>query len=207
MRSFKKNFLNQPVPEGSAYWQEDTFVHGSFPCVRYLLQIDPATTKTATSDFYGIAVIGYKPVQRDPVTNQVLEPAKCLVLYARQFKISPAELRRRILALIEIYDRIGRVRIETNQGGDTWKTILADLPVPLLVHTESIKKEIRAADLLAWYERGQVIHERRLPEAEMQMMAFPNVVHDDLIDAIGAGVRYFLEGKKRKARVRRSSYL
>jgi predicted phage terminase large subunit-like protein len=207
MRSFKKNFLNQPIPEGSAYWQEDSFTYGTFPCVRYLLQIDPATTRTATSDYYGLAVIGFAPEKRDPHTNQVLEPPRCLVLYARAYKISPAELRRRIVALVQAYDRVGRVRIETNQGGDTWKEILKDLPVPLLVHTESVKKEVRAADLLAWYERGQVVHERRLPEAEMQMMAFPNVVHDDLIDAIGAGVRFFLEGKRRKAGIRRSSYI
>lgn len=200
MRSFKKNFLNQPVPEGSAYWQEDTFRYGTFRCSRYLIQIDPATTKTATSDYYGIAVIGFAPRTEDT-------PPRCLVLYARAFKISPAELRRRILALIETYDRVGRVRIEVNQGGDTWRVILSDLPVPLLVHSESVKKEVRAADLLAWYERGQVVHERRLPEAEQQLLAFPNVIHDDLVDAIGAGVRYFLEGKKRKAGVRRMSYL
>jgi len=207
MRSFKKNFLNQPVPEGSAYWQEETFTHGTFPCIKYLIQIDPATTRTATSDYYGIAVIGYRPAERDPITNQVVEPAKCLVLYARQFKISPVELRRRILSLIETYDRVGRVRIEVNQGGDTWSTILSDLPVKLLVHRETVKKEIRAADLLSLYEKGQVVHERRLPEAELQMMAFPAVVHDDLIDAIGAGVRFFLEGRKTKARVRMASYL
>lgn len=205
-RGYRKNFLNRPVPEGTAYWQEETFIYGGFPCSRTIIQIDPATTKTATSDYYGIAVIGWAPEQRDD-EGKVTEPARCLVRYARAFKCSPGELRRRVTELCSVFYEVGRVRIEVNQGGDTWKEILKDLPVRLIVHTESVKKEVRAQDLLVWYERGQVVHERRLPEAEDQMMAFPNVIHDDLVDSIGAGVRFFMERKKRKARVRRSSYL
>jgi len=209
-RGYKKNFLNQPVPEGTAFWKQETFTYGSFPCQKYLLQVDPATTKTATSDYYGLTVIGFAPPVRDEL-GQVLEPPRCLVLYAKAFRATPAEIRQRITGLISTFDDreiyIGRVRIEVNQGGDTWKEVFKDLPVPLLVHTESVKKEVRAADLLTWYERRQVVHEKRLPEAENQMMSFPNVLHDDLVDAVGAGVRYFLERKRRKTRVRRGTYV
>ena len=135
-----------------------------------------------------------------------VEPAQCLVRYARAFRCSPAE-RRRLIALLSVAHHAGRVRIEVNQGGDTWKEVLKGLLVPLLVHRGDGQEGGRAADLLTHYERGNVLHEQRLPEAENQMLAFPNVVNDDLVDAIGAGVRYFLERKRRKAGARRATYI
>lgn len=205
-RGFKKNFENQPVPEDSPYWNFDTFRYGSFRCWKTIIQIDPATTRTSTSDYYGVAVIGYVPPKRNK-EGKIEELGKCLVRYARARRISPGQLRRWVLDLIVQYEEVGRVRIETNQGGDTWKEILKDLPVPLIVHTESIKKDLRAQDLVTHYDRGQVYHETRLNEAEMQMMAFPNVVHDDLVDAIGAGVRFFLTRRKKRGGARMSSYV
>ena len=35
-------------------------------------------------------------------------------------------------------------------------------------------------------------------EAEGQMVAFSKAPHDDLVDAVGAGVRYFLSRSKKK---------
>ena len=73
------------------------------------------------------------------------------------------------------------------------------LPVRVKVYPAgSASKNVRAADALDHYNRGLVEHAPGLREAEGQMVAFPKAPHDDLVDAVGAGVRYFLSrGKKR----------
>jgi phage terminase large subunit-like protein len=35
-----------------------------------------------------------------------------------------------------------------------------------------------------------------MPELEAQMCAFPNVLNDDMVDAVGAGVAFFLKPPK-----------
>ncbi|GAA4085407.1 hypothetical protein [Actinomadura miaoliensis] len=207
-RSYKKNFLNQPVRMDGDYWTPDDFVYGDIPdAARVLLQIDPAVTDKRTSDYYGLAVIAYRPPQTADRSGpgpactaktapQVRQPL-CVVRHAAALRLPPARLRDRVLQILEAFPEIGAVRIEVNQGGDTWRSILHDLPVRLLVHTESAPKPVRAADLLNQYQRHRVLHAKRFPELEDQMTAYPDVLHDDLIDAVGAGVRYFIKTKPR----------
>lgn len=194
-RSYKKNFLNQPVRLDGDYWTPDDFAYGDVQATRVLLQIDPAVTDKKTSDFYGLAVIAYAPM-RVGADGKSTMPARCSVRYARAVKLPPARLRAKVLELLEAFPEVGAVRIETNQGGDTWKAILHDLPVRLLVHQETAPKAVRAAGLLNHYQRHRVLHVQRMPELEEQMCAFPDVINDDLVDAVGAGVRYFLDRKK-----------
>jgi phage terminase large subunit-like protein len=59
-------------------------------------------------------------------------------------------------------------------------------------------KQVRAADALDHYNRKRVEHAPGNREAEGQMVAFPKAPHDDLVDAVGAGVRYFLSREKKK---------
>jgi phage terminase large subunit-like protein len=189
-RSFKKNFENKPMRDDGAYWSPDTFVYGDIEHpVRTLLEIDPAVTSKTTSDETAFAIVAW---DRD---NRV-----CSVRYAKSFRLSPAGIRAKALELLEGYPEVGAVRIETNQGGDTWKEILHDLPVRLFVHHESVPKKVRARHLLTHYERSRVLHAEPLPELENQMCAFPDVVNDDLVDAVGAGVQYFLAPRKKPQR-------
>src|SRR3546814_5385416 len=59
-RSYKKNFLNQPVRMDGDYWVESDFQYGDVPHPTHvLLQIDPATTSKTSSDYYGVAVIAF----------------------------------------------------------------------------------------------------------------------------------------------------
>lgn len=186
-RSFAKNFANKPVRLDGDFWTPQDFVYGELDNIsRVLLQIDPAVTDKKTSDYYGIAVVACQSRR-----NGVLP--RCVVRYARQFRMPPARLRSKVLELLAAYPEIGAVRIETNQGGDTWKSILHDLPVRLLVHTESAPKAVRAAGLLNHYQRHRVLHACKLPEAEEQMCSYPDVLNDDLIDAIGAAARFLLD--------------
>ncbi len=197
-RSFKKNFKNQPVKTDGEYWTPDDFVYGDVEAARTVLEIDPAVTSKTSSDYTGLAVVAHQPVRADA-------PPRCAVRHAEQVKLPPAKLRDKVLGLLARFPEVGAVRIEVNQGGDTWRSVLHDLPVRLLVHTESAPKTVRAANLLNHYQRGRVLHTHRFPELEEQMLAFPDVLHDDLIDSVGAAVRFLLKPKQ-KAGGRTVSY-
>lgn len=71
------------------------------------------------------------------------------------------------------------------------------MPVRVLVHRESVPKKVRAMHLLNFYQKGAVLHRKVFGSLEDQMKAFPNVHHDDLIDAVGAGVYFFLKPKRK----------
>jgi predicted phage terminase large subunit-like protein len=98
--------------------------------------------------------------------------------------------------------------IETNQGGDAWKTILHDLPVKLHTVHQTASKELRAEYLLNHYQFGRVVHEKRLPQLEEQMVAFPKGANDDAIDAVGTAVEALRpRPKKKPGAVRTASYM
>jgi len=182
-REYAKNYANDPLGVDGPYWQFETFKRGHLEAVtRTLISVDPNVTQRESSDFTGLAVIGYSPASH-----------RCIVRGAWQVKLQPAVLRSRVLDMLEEYG--GRlVLVETNQGGDLWRTIFHDMPVKVRTLHQSEKKEVRAARVLDRYERGKVIHElgAHLAEAEGQMVGFPKAPHDDMVDAIGSGVNYFL---------------
>lgn len=182
-RSYRLNYANDPMAVDGPYWNEDDFRYGNtFIAARTLLCLDPAVTAKEKSDFTGVAVVA---------GNRKL--LKCRVRFAAQIKVAPGKaLRQYVLRQLTAYPEIGGVLIETNQGGETWLAILHDLPVPIATVWSDKPKEERAADLLVDYQRDRVEHERKLPQAESQMVSFPNGAHDDIVDAIGSGVRYFL---------------
>lgn len=198
-RQYAKNYDNDPLGADGDYWTLDDITRGTLPGVtRILIELDPAVTTNKKSDFTGIAVIGWAP----PSKGSGGGAGKCIVLEARQVKKDGAALRLDILDTIERWGA-GLVRIESNQGGDLWKGILWGLPVNLRAHPAgTASKEVRAADALNHYQRGRVIHLEGadLREAEGQLVAFPKAPHDDMVDAIGAGIRYFLS-RERKPKV------
>lgn len=201
-RGYMKNYANDPLGADGDYWTVEDFTRGPMlPGVtRILIELDPAVTTKKTSDYTGIAVIGWQPPAKG-----VIGKGRCIVLEARQVKKDGAALRLDMLDTIQRHGA-GLVRIEVNQGGELWPQILWGLPVPVKTVHESAPKEVRAADALNHYQRGRVVHAdetvaRRgdLRDAEGQMVAFPNAPNDDLVDAVGAGIRYFLSRERRKA--------
>jgi phage terminase large subunit-like protein len=75
---------------------------------RILVSVDGAVTSKKSSDYTGIAVVGWSP-----------STARCIVLEVRQVKKSPDALRLDVLATVERHNA-GLVLVETNQGGDLW---------------------------------------------------------------------------------------
>ena len=200
-RSFALNYMNNPMARDGEYWHLEDFRHGDMPGLTHqLLSIDPAVTDKIKSDFTALVVVAYSaPAQR------------CLIRYAKAVKVPPGEqLRQTVLAILDEYPSTTGVLVETNQGGDTWRAILHDLPVPIKAVHQSAAKETRAADLLVHYQRGRVVHEHKLPNLEGQMVGFPRAANDDLVDACGSGVAVFLDKllrPRKQSGVRTAAYV
>jgi phage terminase large subunit-like protein len=217
-RGYLKNYANDPLGADGDYWTLDditkarevgkTMGLGSIrgaapiPVTRILVEVDPAVTTKKSSDYTAIAVIGWQPPPKGTAGR-----GRCIVLEARQVKKTGAAIRLDVLDTVQRWNA-GLVRIESNQGGDLWEQVLWGMPVKVRAHPAgTASKEVRAAEALDHYQRGRVGHLEgaALRDAEGQMVAFPNAPHDDLVDAVGAGVRYFLAPRKARADVGGSS--
>lgn len=194
-RQYAKNYALTPIHGADGdYWTADDFIRGELDGVtRRLLSVDPAVTSKASSDYTGLAVVGWQP----PPREKPAAPGRCRVDDAQQVKLDPAALRLKLLAMVEQHD-VGLILVETNQGGELWHRILWGMPVKIKTVHQSVKKEVRAAATLMHYQRGRVVHAPGLSLLEGQMAAFPRAPHDDMVDAVGSGVAYFLDRAKRK---------
>lgn len=183
-RSFMLNYMNKPMAQDGIYWAMEDIKHcsGSVDAAGMwtIISVDPAVTSSEKSDYTGISVMSF-----DKSTK------KLYVRYAVQVKLSPADLRKKIQLIMTKYPEASRLLIETNQGGDVWKNLFHGLDIKYIEKKQTIKKELRARHLSYGYQLGNVIHETRLPDLEEQMIAFPNVKNDDLIDAVGTGYMFF----------------
>jgi phage terminase large subunit-like protein len=188
-RSFRLNMMNDPLAADGDYWSDEDFRYDVPPAVtRRLLSIDPAVTKKATSDYTGLAVIGYDSTA-----------ARCVVEFTAQVKLPPGQLRARVLAILADWPTIKVVYLENNQGGDAWAEILSPMPpgVRLITVHQSEPKEVRAARCLDHYQSGLVAHDGPQRAFEEQAVAFPRGANDDVVDAVSAGVQFFLKDRKR----------
>ncbi|MYS15178.1 hypothetical protein, partial [Streptomyces sp. SID4982] len=192
-RSFAKNYANDPMGSDGDLWTVDDFRYpgpeGADPVTHMMLSIDPAVTAKKKSDFTGLAVVSWSAQHR-----------RCTVHEALAVKIPPGEqLRERVLALLDEWPRIGLILVEVNQGHDVWKAVFHGMPVRVKTVSQTEPKFTRAEGVLGLYQRGKVLHARRLRELEEQQCAFPKAPNDDLVDAVGSAVRRFIPPAKGKA--------
>lgn len=201
-RSFAKNYANDPMGADGALWTVDDFRYpgdeGPDPVTHMMLSIDPAVTAKKGSDFTGLAVVSWSAQTR-----------RCTVHEALAVRIPPGvHMRDRVLALLDEWPQVGLILLEVNQGQDTWQSVFHHMPVKVKTVSQSEPKFTRAEGVLNHYQRGRVIHARRLRELEEQMCAFPKAPFDDLVDAVGSAVKRFLPTKPREvSKVSSSSYL
>ena len=189
-RQFQKNYLNMPVSLDGGYWTNADFNYDPPNAVtRRILSIDPAVTTKATSDYTGLAVVGFDPTAH-----------RAVVEHASGVRLSPKELRMHVLMLLEKHPKIRAVLIEINQGGDTWREVLSPLPVQIVTIHQTEPKHVRASKVLDYYQSGWVAHAGPMPAFEEQAKAFPKVVNDDVVDAVCSGVHFFLKNRKRSRR-------
>lgn len=185
-KAYMLNYLNDPLGNEGGYWSKDDFVYEpSENLTRVMISCDPAVTTKTSSDYTGLAVVGWSPI-----TN------KTYVLHAEQLKATGKGIRDRIAQLLGDYPTVKLLLVEVNQGGELWEEAFKTLPVNQKFQHASIKKEVRAAMAHAEYQKGLVVHEKPIPVLENQMVSFPRVVNDDVVDATGAGILYFVEANK-----------
>lgn len=188
-RSYAKNYANDPMGRDGDYWTSDDFMESSLgvEATRWILQLDPAVTTKGSSDFTGWSVIAFRPATsvRRPMAE---------VVAAGKVKLAGEALRSFVIKKLAEYHKIRAVRVEVNQGGELWYTVLHDLPVQTLVHTSNESKEVRFAYALDFYHRKLVLHRDRkaLREAEEQMVSFPKAPYDDIADAVVCGILFFM---------------
>jgi len=205
-RSYAKNYDNDPMARDGVYWTRDDFEYDDFPCARTLLEIDPAVTSKAKSDFTGLAVVGYAPGR--PIKGGA-DQGRVLIKHAAGVRLSPDELRQHVLTkILPEFPEIKAIRVEVNQGGDLWFGVFHDIPgVKVIVHVSTEPKEVRFADALERWQRHRVFCRKRFPALEEQAVGFPRAAYDDVIDAGVAAVRYFLKpARKVKARATTKGY-
>ena len=197
-RSYRLNYANDPLAMDGTFWTSDDIRHGTtFQVTRTILSIDPAVTDGTKSDFTGLAVIG---------GNRELQ--RCRVRGAWQVKLPPGEpLRLRVMGILREFPDIVGILVESNQGGGVWEqAVFHDMPVKVATVHNSEPKEWRATELLTHYQMSRVEHEREFPAAEQQLIGFPKG-HDDIVDAIGNGVNYFLGAPAERRKTSTQSYV
>lgn len=214
-RNYKKNFENNPRAGAGMFWSDADFRYGIPAGMRkeYLF-IDPPVTHGVKADKCGIAVLGYAVGSgRLPsaderrrlgdewaitLTREEAEAAgrsrlsRVCVLHAEEVHLTGAPLRDRVLTILEQRPGICAVVVETNQGGDLWKEIMKDLPVPLRTFTSSVAKEVRIGRALDFYQKFRVTHARPFGVLEDAQTAYPKVEYDDLLDAVCTGIVHLL---------------
>lgn len=180
-RGFALNFLNQPRPVDSEYWQESDFRRGTLAHpTRRVISVDPAVTTKISSDQTAIAVVSYSAAERLACVDEVVA-----------FRLKGEPLRAKVLELLARYPDVRIIRWESNTGGELMaQSVLHNMPLGVTVVPKPAhgKKEVRAEVLLSKYRKGGVLHARAFPDYEAQCLEFPNGLNDDMIDAVGHGV-------------------
>lgn len=191
-REYAKNYANDPLAREGLYWLREDFRTATQEdldgLAHFLLAVDPAVTRSKTSDFTGLAVVGFDPKRR-----------KAIVLEAWGVKLTGVPLREFVAnTVLARHPEVSLIYVETNQGGELWADVFGHIPgVRYRHHTSTVSKEIRFAANLRYWQRGQVLLARPLPRLMEEAVAFPNGAYDDVIDAAVAGTDRFLVGPKK----------
>ncbi len=182
-REFQMNMMNRPVSGDEGYWTEDDITLDRTEYNKTYLSIDPAVTTARRSDFTALAVIS------------VGQDGRLYVRHAEQIKGESDAIIEKAVQLSEEFN-VGLVIVETNQGGNLWRQIFAKMHMPVRYVQQRTKKEVRIAQVADMYKKDRIRHSKHHPALEEQMLAYPNVTHDDLVDAVATGALYYFKARR-----------
>jgi phage terminase large subunit-like protein len=185
-RSFAMNYQNRPELVGGSRWTHDTFViEPRFVAAEFAMTVDTAVTTLDTSDESAICIASIDAAGRQVCIEHVWSG-----------RVTGTELREMIWKLKVRNPRLKRVYVERNQGGDLWRRILSPLPPDLVLTLSRPDKRGSKRERIEWlldqYLRLAVVHRARHGKAQDQMIAWPRVTHDDMVDVIEAAVACLL---------------
>ncbi len=193
-RAFAMNMMNRPVNVDAQYWNEHDIHIDELAEYRWtVLSVDPAVSTKQSSDYTAFVIVSLG-------TDGLV-----YVRHAEQLKLVSTELRERANELIELF-AVDLLLIETNQGGMVWSQVFDQIKCKYKAIHQTEPKPVRAARALDYYRKQKVRHTRHFDQLEQQMHSFPKVAHDDLVDALGAGLYYLLNATN-APRIRKRTYL
>lgn len=187
-QDFALNYDGRPALPSGGHWTTATIRHAAepVPVEGRIISVDTAVRGESLDrrhDFTAVSVVG----------RNAHRPGQAVVEYCQGRRVTGEGLREWIHELAS-RAAITRVIVEVNQGGDLWRQILSPLPPGVVLETYSARrrKEARTLDLSDRYRKGHVLHQYPLPELENDLLRWPKVEHDDLIDSTSAGVEFVL---------------
>lgn len=191
-RAFAMNMMNRPVNVDAQYWNEqDIVITEADSYVRTLISVDPAVSTKISNDYTALVVVS------------LASDGKIYVRHAEQLRLVSTALKERVDELVDLFD-VGLVYVETNQGGNLWKSVFDGIKANFRAVHQTEPKALRAARALDYYRKDKVRHTRHFDQLEEQMYSFPKVAHDDLLDACGTGIHYFLSASGQSKAVRKT---
>jgi hypothetical protein len=197
--NYALNYQGQPSEPGGEHWTAQTFRYRRWPTLGDVVHVDPAVTVTATSDETAVCVLGNVDLNAWP--SSWIRPAvpPVLVHYVRGRRVTGSQLRTWLVRMLSENPHVTTVVLEENAGGD-WAEILLrprvdgrdpwPASVRLVLYRATEPKRDRFHTLEGRYERLEIVHGKMFPELERQMIRYPHVPHDDLMDTIAGGVEY-----------------
>jgi phage terminase large subunit-like protein len=187
--SFQLNYMNQPVAGGVGMFSKNDLKYGApFRIASKVLAIDPATTSKETSDYTGLAVIGFDAAKLN-----------AFVEYAKGVRLDPDRMRELVRVILLRFPEIDTVVIETIQGGDyVLRTIRSVIPqnIRVVVGNDYAPKPERIRDLHDWCQRGWVYIGTEVHAFVDQALSYPDVDYDDVIDAVAKGCHHYLQHRE-----------
>jgi hypothetical protein len=204
---FQVEKMNNPMGKQGKYWSLDDIRitpedRKNLPGTRYILMVDPSITTKESSDWTGLAVVGYTPAMAG--RNPQIE-----IIASRRVKLVNEDLRMHAIKILNEFPDIRYVRVEVNQGGDLWgiahkpheprsrSGVFHHLPegVGLMIGTTTLNKEIKFAQAHDFYQKPgfDIYHREHFGELERELIEFPKARWDDLADACVMGILYFLK--------------
>lgn len=173
--SYNANYLGVPMADGESIVKRsgiryaDTAPEGC----RVVGGIDPAFSEKTTSDPMAFTITGHYKGQK-------------YVMASFEYNGTEKDEDRFCNSVQEWYKKkkISRLKIESNNGGEIIARMLKKRNMATQVLHSSRDKVTRLREFQGMFERGEVFF---LPGTEKlvdQLLAFPNVKHDDLVDSM-----------------------
>jgi predicted phage terminase large subunit-like protein len=195
-RLFEREYMNNPIDSESAIIKPQWILGNTWTQLnrpeemQLVMAMDPQAGTTKTSDFYGIVVVGsYRNDQHRYVLSRYMGRKTKLeqaALFVRIWQTRPKQFTlcgvEKVLTQVAVYQLI----IE-------WKSGKIDFPnvdnsnrnIPIVALTPAGKdKEARLEIHEASFERGEIHFHQSMVDFMDRLTAFPNLEHDDDIDAL-----------------------